>query len=99
MHHEAAKAVESAAVLMRIQILSDLHLEFRGNTLPPLAPDAELIILAGDLAPVPAGRVGEAARRWAGAERILYVPGNTSTTARRLTSRAARSRTSAGATR
>ena len=61
---------------MHIQILSDLHLEFRGNSLPPLAPDAELIVLAGDLAPVPAGRVGKAARRWAGADRVLYVPGN-----------------------
>ena len=76
MHQRAAQAVESAAVPMRIQILSDLHLEFPGNSLPPLAPDAELIVLAGDLAPVRAGRVGEAARRWAGAERILYVPGN-----------------------
>ena len=75
MHHGAAQAVESAA-LMHIQNLSDLHLEFRGNSLPPLAPDAELIVLAGDLAPVPAGRVGEAARRWVGAKRILYVPGN-----------------------
>ena len=37
-------AVESAT-LMRIQILSDLHLEFPGNILPPLAPDAELVII------------------------------------------------------
>ena len=72
----AEKSVESAATLMHIHILSDLHLEFRGNILPPLAPDTELIVLASDLAPVPAGQIGEAARRWAGAERILYVPGN-----------------------
>ena len=61
---------------MRIQILSDLHLEFPGNTIPSLAPDAELIICAGDLAPVHARKVGDIARRWAGADKILYVPGN-----------------------
>ena len=61
---------------MRVQILSDLHIEFPGNTIPALAPDAELIILAGDLAPVHTRRVGDIARRWAGADRILYVPGN-----------------------
>ena len=75
-HHEARKAVESAAALMRIQILSDLHLEFPGNTIPPLAPDAELVILAGDLAPVVTHRVRDVAARWAGADQILYVPGN-----------------------
>ena len=61
---------------MRIQILSDLHVEFEGNLIPPLAPDAELIVLAGDLAPVHTRRVGDIAKRWAGADRILYVPGN-----------------------
>ena len=61
---------------MRVQILSDLHIEFDGNRIPPLAPDAELIILAGDLAPVHTRRVGDIAKRWAGADRILYVPGN-----------------------
>ena len=61
---------------MRIQILSDLHVEVEGNGIPPLAPDAELIILAGDLAPVHTRRVGDVAKRWAGADRILYVPGN-----------------------
>ena len=61
---------------MRVQILSDLHIEFDGNRIPPLALDAELIILAGDLAPVHTRRVGDIAKRWAGADRILYVPGN-----------------------
>ena len=61
---------------MRIQILSDLHIEFQGNTIPPFAPDAELVILAGDLAPVHTRRVGDIARRWASADRVLYVPGN-----------------------
>ena len=61
---------------MRIQILSDLHVEFEGNTIPPLAPDAEVVILAGDLAPVHTRRVADIARRWAGADNIFYVPGN-----------------------
>ena len=61
---------------MRIQTLSDLHLEFPGNAIPPLAPDAEVIICAGDLAPVHTRRIGDIARRWAGADRIIYVPGN-----------------------
>ena len=61
---------------MRIQILSDLHVEFDGNTIPPLAAGAELVILAGDLAPVHTRRVSDIAKRWAGADRILYVPGN-----------------------
>ena len=74
-HQEARKAVESAGP-MRVQILSDLHIEFPGNTIPALAADAELIILAGDLAPVHTRRVGDIAKRWAGADRIVYVPGN-----------------------
>ena len=61
---------------MLIQILSDLHVEFDRNTIPALAAGAELVILAGDLAPVHTHRVGDIAKRWAGAERILYVPGN-----------------------
>ena len=61
---------------MRIQILSDLHVECDGNTTPPLAAGAELVILAGDLAPVHTRRVVDIAKRWAGADRILYVPGN-----------------------
>ena len=47
-----------------------------GTPSPPLAAGAELVILAGDLAPVHTRRVGDIARRWAGAEHILYVPGN-----------------------
>ena len=98
MHHEAAKAVESAAVLMRIQILSDLHLEFQGNSLPSLARDAELIVLAGDLTPVPAG---SARPRDAGPgpSASSTSRGTTSFAARRLTSHVARLLTTAGATR
>ena len=36
---------------MRIQVLSDLHIEFKGNPLPPVSPDADVVVLAGDLAP------------------------------------------------
>ena len=60
---------------MRVQILSDLHVGF-GNAIPPLAPDATIVVMAGDLAPACMHRVSEAAGKWAGAERILYVPGN-----------------------
>ena len=48
---------------MLIQILSDLQVEFDGNLIPALAPEAELIILAGDLAPVHTRRVGDIAER------------------------------------
>ena len=53
---------------MRIQILSDLHVEFPRNRIPPLSDEAELIILAGDLAPVGTHRVADIAKRWAGAD-------------------------------
>ena len=68
--------VESAALVMPVQVLSDLHIEFAGNRIPPLAPDAELVILAGDLTPVCTHQVSDIAARWAGADRILYVPGS-----------------------
>ena len=60
---------------MRIQVLSDLHLEF-GHGIPPLAPGAEIVVLAGDLAPAKRRSIRLAAEAWAGADRILYVPGN-----------------------
>ena len=60
---------------MRIQILSDLHVEFDRNSIPPLAGGAELVILASDLAPMHTRRVGDIARRWTSADRTLYVPG------------------------
>ena len=61
---------------MRIQILSDLHLEFDGNDIPPLAAGADLVVLAGDLAPATTHRIGDIAETWVGARHILYVPGN-----------------------
>lgn len=45
---------------MHIQILSDLHVEF-DNAIPPLAPDIDLVVMAGDFAPASLRRIGEAA--------------------------------------
>lgn len=60
---------------MRVQIFSDLHLEYRGNPLPPVSPDADVVVLAGDLAPVRTNRIGEVMRAWNFPD-LLYVPGN-----------------------
>ena len=60
---------------MRIQILSDLHLEY-GGAIPPLAPGAEIVVLAGDLAPAKHRAIRLAAEIWKDAAHILYVPGN-----------------------
>ena len=61
---------------MRIQVVSDLHLEF-GNPVPELAPAVDAIIVAGDLAPIrQPWLLGDAVDAWRGAGHILYVPGN-----------------------
>ena len=60
---------------MRIQVVSDLHLEFH-NPLPPVADGVDVIVCAGDLAPIGTGAVRYAAEEWAEARHILYVPGN-----------------------
>ena len=60
---------------MRVQILSDLHLEYRGNPLPPVSPDADVVVLAGDLAPVRTKRIGAVMRAWNYPD-LLYVNGN-----------------------
>ena len=60
---------------MRIQVVSDLHLEFH-NLLPSVAEGADVLVCAGDLAPIGAGTVRYAAEEWAEARHILYVPGN-----------------------
>ena len=60
---------------MRIQVVSDLHLEFH-NVLPPVAEGADVLVCAGDLAPVGSGAVRYAAEAWAEARHVLYVPGN-----------------------
>ena len=59
---------------MKVQILSDLHVEF-GNRLPPPAPGADVIALAGDIAPYRADVLKMVGETYAG-RRVLYVPGN-----------------------
>jgi predicted phosphodiesterase len=57
---------------VRLYILSDLHLERQSFT--PLPVDADIIVLAGDIA---VGTDGvEWARRWARGRPVLYVVGN-----------------------
>ena len=61
---------------MRMQIVSDLHLEF-GNPVPDLAAGVDIVVLAGDLAEIRhPWLLAEAVQAWEGAEHILYVPGN-----------------------
>ncbi len=60
---------------MRIQLLSDLHLEY-GGEIPPLAPGAEVVVLAGDLAPAGLRSIRIPAEIWRDAAHILFVPGN-----------------------
>ncbi len=62
---------------MKIYLCSDVHLEFRGARIPEIPPDAEVIILAGDIA------TGEGALRYvcevAKAHpnaQVLFVAGN-----------------------
>lgn len=59
---------------MRVQILSDIHVEF-GNRMPPPAPDADVVVLAGDIAPYRAEVLEDIAETLSGS-RVLYVPGN-----------------------
>ena len=60
---------------IRIQVLSDLHLEY-GGEIAPLAPEAEVVVLAGDLAPAKLRAIRLAAEIWQDAAHILHVPGN-----------------------
>ena len=60
---------------MRVQILSDLHLEF-DPAIPRLAPDAEAVIVAGDLAPYTPGLLARVRDAWRDARHVLYVAGN-----------------------
>ena len=57
---------------MRIQVVSDLHLEFH-NLLPRVVEDVDVLVCAGDLAPLGTGAVRYAAKEWAEARHILYV--------------------------
>ena len=60
---------------MKIQVISDLHLE-HGGRVPKHQPEAEVIVLAGDLAPYTEGLIERVAEHWASAPHILYVLGN-----------------------
>ena len=57
---------------MRLHVLSDLHLE-RGELDVP-APDADVVVLAGDIAIGTAGV--QWAREWADGRPVLYIAGN-----------------------
>ena len=60
---------------MKLQVLSDLHLE-HGGVVPEHHPDADVIVLAGDLAPYTDGLVARIADHWSSARHIIYVLGN-----------------------
>ena len=60
---------------MKLQVLSDLHLE-HGGQVPEHHRDADVIVLAGDLAPYTDGLVEHIAEHWSPAPNILYVLGN-----------------------
>jgi predicted phosphodiesterase len=57
---------------VRLHVLSDLHLEHAPFTVPDV--DADVVVLAGDVAPGPAGI--EWMRRYLDRRPILYVAGN-----------------------
>jgi predicted phosphodiesterase len=57
---------------LRLYVLSDLHLERTQFT--PLGPDADVVVLAGDIARGTSGV--EWARGWADGREVLYVAGN-----------------------
>lgn len=57
---------------MRLHVLSDLHLERAPFTPPEI--DADIVVLAGDIAPGTAGV--DWAHEWLGTRPALYVAGN-----------------------
>ena len=69
---------------MRIQLFSDLHLESDPGFLPEIAPDTDLVVLAGDIGSYQPGSRLETSdfglERFAPARlqvpRVLYIPGN-----------------------
>ena len=61
---------------MKLQVLSDLHLEFKKDGIPSLVEGAQVVVMPGDLASVWQGHVPRMAQAWKNASHILYVPGN-----------------------
>ena len=71
---------------MRIQLFSDLHLERYPDFQPRIAPDTDVVVLAGDIGSYQAGSrlegedfgLGRFSPRRAGAPRarVLFIPGN-----------------------
>ena len=59
---------------MRIQIMSDLHLEFGGGI--PRVQDVDVAICAGDLAPYESGLIERLRDTWWNADEVIYVLGN-----------------------
>ena len=60
---------------MKIQVLSNLHLE-HGDDLPVHHPEADVIVLAGDLAPYTPGLVERIRNHWAATPHVVYMLGN-----------------------
>ena len=60
---------------MKVQVLSDLHLE-HGGLVPEHQLGADVVVLAGDLAPYTKGLVAKLSEFWAAAPHIIYVLGN-----------------------
>lgn len=66
---------------MKLQLLSDLHLEVHPNFVPQAAPDADVLVLAGDIGSYQPGSLLQG--EYFGLERfanwpcpVIFVPGN-----------------------
>lgn len=62
--------------MLRLHVTSDLHVEFLGAALPDPPPGIDLLVLAGDYAPVQPGGMRDLRRAWDSVPEIVYVPGN-----------------------
>lgn len=62
--------------MLCLHVTSDLHVEFPGASIPEPPSGIDLLVLAGDYAPVQAYGMRELRRAWASVPEIVYVPGN-----------------------
>ena len=76
---------------MKLQLLSDLHLEVHPNFVPQAAPDADVLVLAGDIGSYQPGSLLQG--EYFGLERfanwpcpVIFVPGNHEYGAQRVAS-------------